>query len=256
MADGVRITQAGSAQRRITQAGDRRITERAGLAGAVLSITPGITAQAARTRYASTTLSVDPGITVGVGARRRRHAAVAVSSAPHLTSAGRAERPGSTALQAQTQFFGATGRTRAACVCLNTTTDMQAAVNRRRPVIADMTVQTVPADVFATKTVPVALHLAADTTLTAGRDDPLIRRITEAGEVRRTQFGRIRIIAENPTWGDIVVVRPDYRIYTKWHGLWHALAPHVKHAGQWQTPIKIFPKDGGLWLPVRSHLQE
>jgi len=274
MADGVRITQAGSSQQRTTQAGDRRITERAVLAGAVLSTAPGITVQVECKHYAT----------------------VALTSAPHMTGTVNAERPGSTALQAGTQFFGATGRDRAACVCLNTTPDVQAVANRNRPVFAyftadaavqcsvtkrsnagvslgtatsmagsadrmqdavvGMAVQTGLAAVFATKASPVVLHLAADTTLTAGRDDPLIRRITEAGEIRRTQSPGIRIIEESPAGRDVIVVQPAYRIYTKWYGVWCVLDPHVKHAGQWQTPAKIFPKDGGLWLPVRSHLQE
>jgi len=121
------------------------------------------------------------------------------------------------------------------------------------PVSAGMTAQTA-VSVFTAKTAPVVLDLTAHTVMTAGRDEPLIRRITEAGDLRRTQSGNVRIVEENPEGGNIIVVQPAYRIYVKWDGVWRVLAPHVKHDGQWKMPTKIYPKDGGLWLPVRSHL--
>jgi len=175
MADGIRITQAGSISPRVTQGGQRRITERAVMMGAGMTAAPVMgTVQFQRRRSIGTTMQAGPSASVTL--RGKTTLGAAMSTAGTASSSGWQARRGIGAnLLVATQAWHGIGRTRTMCAGMGTAPDMDLQVTRQRTL--DAALLTGGAVEFAViKQARLGATLATDTHLAAGQDAPLLRQ--------------------------------------------------------------------------------
>jgi len=217
MSEGVRITQAGSTQQRITQAGDRRITEHAVMASAAFSATiMGAPVAVQRRRSVSAVMTASPLVSAKVNGKVS--ASVAMTAAMDLAASVHARRGASVALHSSAMFAAAAGRTRTTCAIMHASTSAALVPQRQRPVFADfvvgnavevhvikrapvsvaMNAQTQMDDVSVQRQREVQMHLATGPDLAVGDKPPAFKRLTEEGETRHTQANDTRILEEDP----------------------------------------------------------
>jgi len=131
---------------------------------------------------------------------------------------------------------------------------MDAAPDRHRPGVVDWLASASMAPPQANRQAAGHAVMLADTLMVVGYEIPRIRRMTEAGEIRLTQQGGVRVLEYDDATGNVVLIQPPYRIYYNDNGVWRVLDPYVKFTGTWRMPGHIYTHSGGFWLPVRSHL--
>jgi len=123
-------------------------------------------------------------------------------------------------------------------------------VTRRRSIAATFAAKAGGASTSALLRLGAQATFSAQAHMQAGYNVISHRRMTEDGKLRITHPPGVRVVQHSPDGKRILVRRPPFRIYNKREDVWRIVYPSVKYYSQWQLPLHISVKNGGVWRAV------